>query len=163
MFMFKTGICVVYVNDCLFWARSQSDIDNTMNYFKQDGPSYNCENSKGELVSEFLGIHIKTSDNFGFQFYQTGLIHKVLEATVMDHCNGFLTPTKFQADLGIDTNVSEDKIYWPNSYVSFKGMMLYLASNTSPDISFVVHRCARFTHNSKASHETDVNRICWYL
>ena len=41
--------------------------------------------------------------------------------------------------------------------------MLYLASNTIPDISFAVHQCARFTHNTKLSHETDVKRICRYL
>ena len=42
-------------------------------------------------------------------------------------------------------------------------MVLYLASNTRPDISFAVHQCARFTHNTNVSHETDVKRICRYL
>ena len=42
-------------------------------------------------------------------------------------------------------------------------MMLYLASNTRPDISFAVHQCARFTHNTKVSHETSVKRIFRYL
>ena len=39
MFMSNTVICVVYLDDCLFWARSQSDIDNLMKYFKEDGTS----------------------------------------------------------------------------------------------------------------------------
>ena len=39
LFMSKTLICVVYVYDCLFLARSQSDIDNVMKSFKEDGPS----------------------------------------------------------------------------------------------------------------------------
>ena len=47
LFMSKTVICVVYVDDCLFWARSQYEIDNVMNSFKEDGPSYNWEHSKG--------------------------------------------------------------------------------------------------------------------
>ena len=42
-------------------------------------------------------------------------------------------------------------------------MMLYLASNKGPDISSAVHQCARFTHNTKVSHETAVKRICRYL
>ena len=42
-------------------------------------------------------------------------------------------------------------------------MMLYLASNTRPDISFDVHQYAGFTHNTKVSHETAVKRICRYL
>ena len=57
-----------------FWENSQSEIDNVMKSFKEDGYSYNREHSKGESVSEFLGIDIKTLDNGGFQFYQTVLI-----------------------------------------------------------------------------------------
>ena len=63
LFMSKTVICVVYVDDCLFWAPSQSEIDNVMKSFKEDGPSYNWKHSKEESVSEFLGIDIKTLDD----------------------------------------------------------------------------------------------------
>ena len=41
LFMYNTVICVVYVDDCLFWARSQSKIDNVIKSFKVDGTSYN--------------------------------------------------------------------------------------------------------------------------
>ena len=41
--------------------------------------------------------------------------------------------------------------------------MFYLKSNTRPDISFAFHQCDWFTHNTKASYEIDVKRICWYL
>ena len=34
LFVSKTVFCVVYVDDCLFWARLQSEIDNVMKYFK---------------------------------------------------------------------------------------------------------------------------------
>ena len=114
-------------------------------------------------MSEFLGIDIKTLDNGGFQFCQTGLIRKVLEATGMEDCNGLPTPTKVEAPLGTDVNGYEDKRDWPNSYASVIGMMLYLASNTRPDISFAVHQCARFTHNTKSSHKTFVKRLFRYL
>ena len=88
LFMPKTVICVVHVDDCLFWARSKYDIGNVIKYFKEDVPSFNWEHSKKESVSEFLGIYIKTLDDCGFKFCQTGLIHKFLEATGMEHCNG---------------------------------------------------------------------------
>ena len=42
-------------------------------------------------------------------------------------------------------------------------MLLYLTSNTIPDLSFAVHQCAQFTHNTKVSHETAVKRISRYL
>ena len=77
LFMSKTVICVVYVDDCLFWERSQSEFDNVMKSLKEDGPSYNWEHSEGESMSEFLGIDIKTLDNGVFQFFQNGLIRKV--------------------------------------------------------------------------------------
>ena len=67
-------------------------------------------------MSEFLGIDIKTLDDGSFQFCQTELIHKVLEATGMEHCNGFPTSTNVDAPLGTDVNGSEAKIDWPNSY-----------------------------------------------
>ena len=73
-------------------------------------------------MSEFLGIDIKTFNDGGFHFYQAGLICKVLESTSTDHCNGFPTPTKFEALLGTDANVYEAKRYWPNSYASIIGM-----------------------------------------
>ena len=114
-------------------------------------------------MSEFLSIDIKTLDNGGFQFCQTGLICKVLEATWMEDCNGLPTTTKVEAPIGIDLNGSEAKIDWPNSYASVIGMMLYLASNTRSNISFAVYQCARFTHNTKVSHETAVKRICRYF
>ena len=127
LFVYKTVISVVYVDDYLFWARSKSDIDNVMKSFKQDVPSYNQEHSKGESVSELLGIDIKTLNDDGFQLYQTGLIPKVLEATGMDNCNGLPTPTKVETPLGTDANGSGVKRDWPNSYYYVIGMMLYMA------------------------------------
>jgi hypothetical protein len=42
-------------------------------------------------------------------------------------------------------------------------MLLYLSSNSRPDIQFAVHQCARFTHNPKESHAKAIKRICRYL
>ena len=69
LFVSKTVICVVYVDNCLFWERSQYEIDNAMKSFMEDGSSYNWEHSKGESVSEFLGIDIMILDDGGFQFF----------------------------------------------------------------------------------------------
>ena len=85
-----------------------------MKSFKEDGPSYNWDYSKGESVSEFLVIDIKTLDDGGFQFYQTGLIRKVLESTGMEHCNGFTITTKVEAPIGTEKNGSESQRYWSN-------------------------------------------------
>ena len=111
-------------------------------------------------MSEFLGIDIKTLDDGGFKCFQTVLIRNFLEATVMEHFNGLPAPTKVGVPLGTDANGSEATRYWPNSYYSVIGTMLYLVSNTRPDISFAVQHCAQFTHNTKASHEKAVKSKC---
>ena len=69
-------------------------------------------------MSELLGIDIKTLDDGGFQYFQTGLIHKFLEVTGIEHCNGFPTPTKFEAPIGTDANGTEAKRDRTNSYAS---------------------------------------------
>ena len=81
----------------------------------------------------------------------------------MKHYNGLPTPTKVEAPLGTEANGSEAKRYWPNLYASVIEIILYLVSNTIPDISFAVHQCFQFTHNTKISQETAVKRICRYL
>ena len=81
----------------------------------------------------------------------------------MEDFNGLPTPTKVEALLGTDDNFPEPKIYWTNSYASVIGVVFYLESNTIPDISFSVHQCAWFTHNTKASHETAIKMICRYI
>ena len=110
-----------------------------------------------------LGINIKTLYYGGFQFYQNGLFRKVWEATGMEHCNGSPIPTKVESHLGVYDNGSEANRDWPNLYAYVIVMMLYLVSNTRPYISFDVHQCARFTNNTKASHEMALKRIFRYL
>ena len=42
-------------------------------------------------------------------------------------------------------------------------MMLYITSNTRPDIYSSVNQFMWFTHNTNSSHEISVKRICCYL
>ena len=78
-------------------------------------------------MSELFDIDIKKLDDGGFQFFQNGLIRRVLEATGTEHCCVLPTPTKAESPLGTDANGSEAKRDCPNSYASGIGMILYLA------------------------------------
>ena len=42
-------------------------------------------------------------------------------------------------------------------------MLSYLQGTTRPDISMLVHQCARFNNDPKLSHERAVKRTCKYL
>ena len=68
-------------------------------------------------MSNFLGIDIKTLDDGGFHFFQTGYIRKVLKATGIEHCNWFPITTKVEAPCEIDTNISEAKNIGPTNMI----------------------------------------------
>ena len=78
-------------------------------------------------MSEFFVVYIKTLHNGAFQFYQNLLIQKVLDDIDVEHCNRFTTLTKVEAPIGAYDNCSKAKRYFPRSYASFIGMVLYMA------------------------------------
>jgi hypothetical protein len=51
----------------------------------------------------------------------------------------------------------------PWHYTSVIGMLLYLSTNTRPDISFAVNQVGRFSSNPKQFHATAVKTIVRYL
>ena len=109
----------------------------------------------------FLGVEVKTDDETGeVTLLQKGLINKVIKAVGLEDATPKHTPAE-ATPLGTnaDGKASEEK--W--SYLSIIGMLLYLASNSRPDIQFAVHQCARFTHAPKQSHTNAVKRIVRYL
>lgn len=70
------------------------------------------------------------------------------------------TPTDVKP-LGKDEHGPACQEKW--SYGSIVGMLMYLASNSRPDIAYAVHSCARFTHSPRRSHELALKRIAKYL
>ena len=134
-----------------------------MNNFREKGTSYNWENSKGDSISDLFSIDIKALGYDGFMFYQTGLIQKLLNAKVIEHCNGCTTHTKVDAPLGAVENGNEANRDWTNSYAYAIDMIPYLESNKRLYITFFVHQYAHFTHNTKELHEMVVHRICRYF
>ena len=141
LFKYKTVICILYVYDCLFWALSKSGIENIMKSFKTDRHSYNYKLSKEYLAYEYLDTDIRKLYGGGFQFYETVLVCKVLEATGMEHCNWLTITTNVEASNGINKNGSEANIYWTNSYDSVLGMVFIFNQTQRPDIYFVFHQC----------------------
>jgi len=63
--------------------------------------------------------------------------------------------------LGSDATGEPYREDW--NYSAAVGMLLYLFSNTRPDIQFAVHQCTRFAHEPKQSHAQAIKRIGRYL
>ena len=89
-------------------------------------------------------------------------IQNVHKATGMLHCNS--KPTRGSGDgKPLGSNKTGNPARESLQYLLMVGMLMYLASNLRPDIAFAVHQCARFTHDTRASHKKALRRICAYL
>jgi hypothetical protein len=155
---FRDGVVILtYVDDCLFFARDKRQIDDVLSAIRTK--------SKLQFTIEddaftFLGVELKTHDDGTVEFLQKSLIEKILKHCNMTTCNTKSTPAN-QTPLGTDANGPPfDRSF---DYASIVGMLMYLSSNSRPDIQFAVHQCARFTHNPKRSHGDAILRICRYL
>jgi len=116
--------------------------------------------TKESTFAEFLGIPYTKIDSNHVHLTQEGLIKKILEATGLTHSN----PNKLPASkepLGIDPDGKPFNEKWNDP--SVVGMLLYLPTNTRPDIAFAVSQVARINHNPKLSHGTAVKIIVRYL
>lgn len=163
VFISKHVICMCYVDDICLVATSQKRIDELLQTFKDDGNEYNWEMTEDGTINDFLGIKItRSASERSWTLTQTGLTDKILKATSMMDCHAKETPTTSDGKaLGTHKNGERAKEDW--NYRSCLGMLLYLASNSRPDISFAVHQCARFAHDPKVAHEQALLRICRYL
>jgi hypothetical protein len=154
---YRDGVIILtYVDDCLFFAKEQKQIDDVLELIKKSELQFTIEDD----AFTFLGVELKKHDDGTVEFLQKALIDKVLSSCNMLECNTKSTPAN-QTPLGSDAQgPAFDRSF---DYASIVGMMMYLSSNSRPDIQFAVHQCARFTHCPKRSHGDAILRICRYL
>ena len=162
LFMKKDLICVVYVDDTIIAGpdhKAIEDLISSLGIAKEEQRHCFELRDEGE-VGDFLGIRIEKEGPNKFIFTQTGLIDKVLKEANMSGCNPAKTPCS-TTPLGKDVDGDSFSEDW--EYPVVVGMLMYLATNSRPDIAYAVNQCARFTHNPKASHAIGIKRILRYL
>jgi hypothetical protein len=158
MFVHPDMIVLVYCDDCLMFTRDQSKVDDMIVRMRKAFPGgLTVEDS----VFAFLGVEVFADDETGkTKLAQSGLIKKILATTKLTDCNSKRTPAS-PTTLGSEQLGESCVAEW--DYASVVGMLMYLSSNSRPDIQFAVHQCARFTHSPRKSHEQAVKHICRYL
>ena len=152
----RDAIVVLYVDDAGIAAAEESTIDKIVSDIREKG----FELTKEGSFSEFLGIKITKLENGALELTQKGLIDKILEATGMTDCRPNWLPASSTA-LGPDPDGEPMNEDW--SYPSIVGMLLYLSSNTRPDIQYAVSQVCRYSATPKQSHATAVKMIVRYL
>ena len=107
----------------------------------------------------FLGIQFEPVGST-IKLSQPGLIDKVIRYTNMTGATKKDTPAA-TAPVGSDKGGEPFDEDW--SYPAAVGMLLYISSNTRPDIQYAVHQVARHSHSPKKSHGQALKRIVRYL
>ncbi|KAI2500076.1 hypothetical protein MHU86_14403 [Fragilaria crotonensis] len=155
--------------DTLSFNEAMSDRDNIEKWFLKAANdkiqfAEKCEELKltcEGTFTNFLGINFTPDATNGtLTLTLKGLIQKIKEATGMFDSNYNWTPAA-QAALGINPDGPPLAETW--SYRSIVGMLLYLSTNTRPDIAFAVSQVTRFCHKPKRSHASAVKTLICYL
>jgi hypothetical protein len=155
LFIRSNCILVVYVDDCLLFAKSDEVLDSVVASLQSE---FNLT-SEGD-VGAFLGVDIQRNIDGYLELVQPGLINKIISfCGLEDESNQHKTPST--DILHDDSNGAVREHTW--NYRSMIGMLTFLSTSTCPDIAFAVHQCARFCVSPKRSHELAVRRIVRYL
>jgi hypothetical protein len=153
---YKDGvICLVYVDDCLFFGASNDLIHKYIDEIKAAGFDLTIESD----VYAFLGVQVERDAHAGtVTLSQPGLIKKIVAMSKVE--NSKATPAdKVPLGPGIDDDPHDED--W--QYAAMVGCLGYLGNNSRPDIQFAVHQCARYTHSPRKCHSLAAKRICRYL
>eukprot|EP00957_Ditylum_brightwellii_P181632 13836118-Ditylum_brightwellii.AAC.1 len=123
--------CVVYVDDCLFFAPNQKDIDALLEKIQALGMVFNVKNN----TAGFLGVEMKRNvDDNTVTLTQTGLIDCIVTALGLDDNSNYCQSPAEVSPLGKDKDGKlGNKAF---NYLSVIGMILYLSSHSRPDIQF---------------------------
>lgn len=116
---------------------------------------------KEEDYAGFLGIDLHQNEDGTIKLLQTGLIDKIVNALNLDQDTTIKSTPTLDKPLLKDKDGAPRKEEW--NYASIIGMLLYLASNSRPDIAFAVNQCACYSTCTKLSHEQAIKRIAKYL
>ena len=157
LFLKPNIVAFTYEDDCGIATPTMKEIDGFADLLRISG----FELTKEGDFSSYRGINFtRDPKTQTVTMTQPGLIKKILATTGLEECNPNRVPSA-QAGLGTDPDGTPSKEPWSNS--SVVGMLLYLATNTRPDIAFAVSQVARFNSAPKQFHAAAVKMIVQYL
>ena len=159
LFIGPEVICVVYVDDLIFWSKDVPLINGVAMQLRELGVDLEQEDD----AAGFLGVTLDRDGPSGLiEMKQTGLIKRVIEALGLDdgYAKGKHTPAESKP---LVKDADGEGAHGGFSYSSVVGMLLYLSGHTRPDIAYAVNCCARYMFCPKHSHELALKRIGRYL
>ena len=138
LFFTDKVICLVYVDDTLFFAHNTSEIEEVIDTLKSVST---LQITTEDDIAGFLGVHINNRDDGTIELLQTGLIDRIIEALDLGDAKATKTPAILGCLSSDEDRIGPQGVY---DYRSVIGMLLYLSGHSRPDIHFAMIQCARF-------------------
>jgi hypothetical protein len=111
------------------------------------------------VADVILNIKLLRGENGGVTLVQTHYVEKVLSHFGYIDCKPVSTPYDPSVILRKNRRIMRDQL----RYSQIIGSLMYLASSTRPDISFVVSKLSRFVSNPGDDHWRALERVLCYL
>jgi hypothetical protein len=156
LFIRKDIILIVYVDDCLLFARNGAILDTFITSLQSEF-NLTCAGD----VGAFLGIQFTRTSAGRLELTQPGLITKIIKECGLDSESKRHNTPAVTKILSKDASGPQREHSW--NYRMIVGMLTYLSMSSRPDIAFAVHQCARFSSCPMRIHEIAIRRICRYL
>ncbi len=139
LFIGPNVICVVYVNNLIFWSKEVPLI----NPFAMELCKFGVDLEQEDNAAGFLGVRLDPDASSGLlEKKQTGLIQRVISALGLD--DGYAKRKHTPAESKPLVKDAEGKgAHDGFSYSSIVGMLLYLSGHTRPNIAYAVNCCTK--------------------
>jgi histone deacetylase 1/2 len=152
LFIRDDCMLVVYVDDAIVFARDDKVVAAVLKKLGDRGFDY----SRDGDFNSYLGVQIDDLPNGTKKLSQPGLTNQLLDVMGLTDANACRTPVSGPLFQCKDSEPFDASF----NYRSALGMLMYLANNTRPEISFAVNACAQYSVAPKEPHGAAVKRIC---
>lgn len=145
---------IVHVDDLLLAGTSDKIIDNVISGLNK---SLDLK-SLGE-PKNYLGIQINKTANGSFELNQSQYIHQIAREFQLEDSKG----SKYPIDPGYHKIIVSNDLESNNNYRKLIGMLLFVSTNTRPDISAAVNILAQRVSRPRELDMTEALRVVKYL
>jgi hypothetical protein len=146
---------IVYVDDGILISPIKEHIDVQIQQLQKH---FNI--SIEGTLADYVGVNIERTDEGIIYMTQPNIIKSILqELNFMDNTK----PTETPASGGtiVTDGTTPHKADW--HYRRIIGKLNFLASSCRPELSCIVHQCARFSANPMENHTEAIKKIARYL
>jgi hypothetical protein len=150
----KGVILCLFVDDILIFGSSPKVIEEVKKFL-----SSNFEMKDLRESDVILNIKLLREGDGGVTLLQSHYVENVLSRFGFSDYQPASTPYDPSVLLRKNRRIARDQL----RYSQIIGSLMYLASATKPDISYVVYKLSRFVSNPKDDHWQALERVMCYL